>query len=425
MSYIGCKNGCRGYKIVYKVFLSGRIILRQFYNLYNFITSKAFKTFTTSKTFITSITSSTCTFSKTCTFSETFTTSITFITLFLLLVSSCSISKDIEVSKLTNAQSISSQSIIYALPQTNINVQIEVTKTTIIKGIYSDYASKYLNMANVPMVDTQTYSISNINIDALLEADPSQYCSITYKTYPDNLNKLLSVSNNGIILDFTNTWKNNTTVLLPDNNKLNNFSDPYLLEETSWEKADTFYKTIITDSTIVKIPVIKKQTVLKSIDDFAKEAAKELIKTRKRKLKILRGEYDFHPDGEALKVMISILNKQEDYYFALFAGNKHITKTKYVYSFVPQANSMSKEICFFSAENGILESSRVGAAPISIQIINDSEPIKIALPAKATNTLFVRTPTQSTVSVKLKGENIATARLQIYQFGVIRGMPMK
>ncbi len=347
------------------------------------------------------------------------------IPVFILITVSCSVSRDIEVAKLTNPQAISTQSIIYALPQSSVAVTISVARTSVVKGIYADYAIKYLSMANVPMANSETYSISNINIESKSEADPSQYYSIKYNTYPDNLNKLLSVSNKGILLDFANAWKSNINLSLPEPNKNESFSDPYLLKETSFEKVDTFYKTMMKDSAIVRLPVIKKQTQVKNTDDFAKEAAVNLIKTRKRKLKILRGEYDFHPDGEALKVMITLLSKQEEYFYALFAGVKRIEKLNYTYSFVPQPEKISKDLCYFSLEKGIQDNSAMGGSVVSVQLSREQEPVRVVVPDKAKNILFIRIPMQATVSVKLKNENIATARLPIYQFGVIQVLPLQ
>jgi hypothetical protein len=343
----------------------------------------------------------------------------------IFFVTSCSMSRDVQVTKSKTSQSVSSQSIIYALPLTSVHVTIDISKTSVKKGIYADYAMKYLNMANVPMADSETFAISNVNIDSRSEADASQYYSITYKTYPDNLNKLLSFSNNGVVLDFANSWKGSTTVSLPETNSTENIVDPYFLSETTHEKVDTFYKTVMTDSSIVKIPVIKKQIQTKTIDDYAKEAAANLIKTRKRKLKILRGEYDFHPDGEALKVMIALLNKQEEHFYELFAGARRVEKNRYTYSFIPQQEHMSKDLCYFSPEKGLQENSVTGGSVITVQLMKEQEPAKEVLSEKSKNMLYVRIPIQSTVTIKLKTENIATTRMPVYQFGSIKGMPLQ
>jgi hypothetical protein len=181
----------------------------------------------------------------------------------------------------------------------------------------------------------------------------------------------------------------------------------------------------MTDSTIVKIPVVKKQTQVKTIDDFAKEAAVNLIKTRKRKLKMLRGEYDFHPDGEALKVMIELLTKQEEHFYALFAGEKHTETMHYTYSFIPQPEKMSKELCYFSSEKGIQESSIPGASLVSVQLTKEQEPVKGVVPDKGKNVLYVRIPVQTLVYVKVKNENLAAGSFPVYQFGAIQVFPVQ
>ena len=343
----------------------------------------------------------------------------------VFFVSSCTVSKDIEVAKLTNPQAISTQSLIYSLPQTGITISLDVIKTSVSKGIYADYALKYLNMTNVPMADRETYAISNVVIEANSVPDPSQYYSVTYKTYPDNLNRLLSVSDHGIVLDFANAWKGETSLIFPSAKKSDMIGDPYLLKETLREKVDTFYKTVMTDSTIVKIPVIKKQTLVKTIDDFAKEAAVNLIKTRKRKLKMLRGEYEFHPDGEALKVMIELLTRQEQHFYALFAGERRTETLHYAYPFVPQPEKMSIELCYFSTKKGVQDSSIPGASLVSVQLSKQQEPVRGVVPQKDKNVLFVRIPVRTLVSVKVKNDNVAVKSLPVYQFGAIQVFPIQ
>ena len=113
------------------------------------------------------------------------------------------------ITKSSGSQPVGDKSIIYALPQTGISVTLEVTKTLIKKGPFAAYAQKYLHISNVPLEDSESWKITDVRISSQIEADPSQYYAITYKTYPENLSNLLSVSNKGIILDFANAWAKN------------------------------------------------------------------------------------------------------------------------------------------------------------------------------------------------------------------------
>jgi hypothetical protein len=342
----------------------------------------------------------------------------------IITVTSCAIAQNFETSKLNGNQPVSNQSLIYALPQTSISVTIEVTKTTIKKGPYAEYAEKYLKLTDVPLKDSQTFAVSNIKLHTQTEADPSQYFSITFKTFPDKLQHLFTVSRNGVILDFANAWRQVATKNLTDGAISDPLIDPNLLEETSKEKVDTLYKTVMTDSTFVRIPVFKKQIQAKTQEEIIEETANQLLKTRRHKIKILRGEYDYHPDGPALKVMIEELSKYEETLLSLFIGTKTIEKQHYTFIVVPQANSLSKDLCYFDQNKGILTEPTPGISSISIRLTQEQEPAKGIVPDRTKNTLYVRTPIMAGVNIKLDDKSIYTTRIPVYQFGPVMVMPM-
>src|SRR5271166_1967795 len=102
----------------------------------------------------------------------------------IIIVSSCGVPKELEV---VQGVKYSDQSIIYALPQTTLELSIETTKTIVKKGVYAEYADKYLRIKHVPQEDSQTWAITDTKIETRTEADPSGYYTLLYKTYPDNL----------------------------------------------------------------------------------------------------------------------------------------------------------------------------------------------------------------------------------------------
>ncbi|MDP4207660.1 MAG: DUF4831 family protein [Bacteroidota bacterium] len=346
------------------------------------------------------------------------------IVLLTILLLSCTVSNDIETYKSNGKQQPEDRSIVYALPQTAITVTLEVTKTTIKKGPYAEYAQKLLAISNVSLWDSQTWAITDAKISARNEADPSQYYTITYKTYPDNLNRLFAVTNSGVILDFANSWAPQAGKLLSEKPASVLF-DPCLMEPTVTEKVDTLYKTLVKDTSFTKVPVLKKQIHAKTPEEIAVEAAKELLKTRKRKIKTLRGEYDYHPDGMALKVMVDELNKQEEKYLSLFIGARLTEKLYYTFTFIPQDNATSKELCYFSTENGIQTQNTSGNAVISLQLTKEQEPAKGTSPDKSKNILYIRVPVMVGVSLKQNTTELATSRIPVYQFGSVQVLGLK
>lgn len=344
------------------------------------------------------------------------------IILLSLFITSGVIAQSFETSKL-NGNPVSNQSFIYALPQTSIAVNIEIIKTTVKKGPYAEYAEKYLKLTDVPQKDTHFFSLAGIKIEPQAEADPAQYYAITSKTFPENLEHLFSISKNGIIIDFSNTWKEVTLSNLHDNAS-STITDPLVLERVFNEKVDTTYNTVMKDSIMQRIPVFKKQKEAKSEEEIIEETANQLIKTRRHKIKILRGEYDFHPDGAALRVMVDELNKYEESLLALFAGTRTVEKQHYIYTFVPQMDALNKDLCYFSPQKGLLNEKSSGTSVISIQVTKGMDVNKGIMPEKGKNTLYLRIPLMSEVTVKVDDKYTLTSKAPIYQFGTITTMPL-
>jgi hypothetical protein len=348
-----------------------------------------------------------------------------FFSIFSLLLFSCA-SQNIQTFKGSDAKLASGkQSFIYALPQTSISVTLEITRTTIRKGPYAEFAQKYLNLSNVPLTDLQTWTVSDVKLNSRVEADPAQIYSITFRAFPDKLNSFFSLSGNGIILDLANASKMSQGKALDAAISSSAIFDPHLINETNKEKVDTFYKTVMTDSSFVRIPIFKKQIEAKTEEDLAKEVAHELIKTRKRRLKILRGEYEFHPDGAALKVMINELNNYEEQLRQMFAGISQTEKSYYTYTIVPQSDNLVKELAFIHPSKGLQDSKTPGSAVISIQVNKEQEAVKSLSPDKAQNILYIRAPIMASIMVKRDDKNLLTSRIPVYQFGPVQTMPLK
>lgn len=343
---------------------------------------------------------------------------------FLILLS-CSEIKDFQTSKGTVAPSEGRESLLYALPLTTFEITIEATKTITKKGIYSEYAQKLLNISNVPMWDSENWTVTNVNIASEQEADPLEYYTITYQTYPYNIDKLFDFSKNGIILDFANGWKKSITKDLPSviSNKA---TDPLILNEPIKEKVDTFYRTIMTDSSFVRIPVLKKQIESKTTEDAAKEIAKQIMKIRKSKIKLLRGEVeDYQPDGDALEYSINELNKLEDIYLAFFIGIHKTEKKEFKFLYTPTKDNLKGTISFFSSDKGFNATKTNGCKTISYDLEPEQNIPTSILPDKTKNMLYFRIPIMSTLKIKLDEQIISLQRFPVYQMGSVQGFLFK
>lgn len=342
----------------------------------------------------------------------------------LLLAASCTPSQHIEVTKSQQVQG-TPQTIIYSLPQTRLDITIEATKTTIIRGPYAEYAQKYLNIADAPLNNQETYEISSITIVPAFEPDPALAYAITYKQYPENLEKLFALTSQGLILFPKQEFGAVTEIKTSKVPETNVPFDDNLYEPNISEKVDTLYKTILTDSSFVKIPVIKKSVSAKNQEDRAKEMANVLLKLRKRRLKLMLGEYEYHPDGPALKVLSQELAKMEEQYLSLFTGKRIVEKQKYQYTLFPEQRT-SKDLCWFSPVSGISEVSKPNSKPIRLELsVKQAETSPVASAEKVTDALYYRIPNMADVSVTIGTEVFTRTRIPVYQAGKIISLQIK
>lgn len=344
---------------------------------------------------------------------------------FFLSVISCSPYQKMEVSKaISNVGG--PQTLIYSLPKTRIDIAVAVTKTTTKAGPYAAYAEKYLSLTGAPLTDSDVYEISAVKIVPVNEPDPDHFYSINFKSYPSNLEKLFTMTQQGLMLNLENSWNALSREFPSKYQGSGIVFERSIYEPTISEKTDTLYKTILTDASFVKVPVYKKSLTIKNEADKAQDMADLILKLRKRRVKLMMGEYDYHPDGAALKVIVAELTKQEEELMANFIGKKTRETRYFYYSFAP-TSSLSKEMLWFSEDKGVSETPRGGASAVSVTIsMKDSViPVGESKPAeKITNSIFFRSPVIAQVSVKTGNTILAESKVPVYQAGKIQQMPV-
>ena len=348
---------------------------------------------------------------------------IAMVVLCLLLVA-CTVNKEFTVAKGQPSSKYQEQTLVYALPQTVLTVTVEVVKNTFKRGPYAEYAQKYLGISYAPTADSVWWELTDAKIGTQQEADPSQYYTLTYSSYPENLQTLFSISGAGVILDFANSWKSSIGKVASANSP-EGCSDINLTGRGEKEKIDTFYKTIITDTSIVKVPFIKKKILVKTTEYYAQETARQNLKTRNTKIRILRGEEDFHPDASTLKIMVSELEKEEGRYLSMFIGLKHKETFSHTFTIIPTPEFQTKELGYFGAVGGFKDLKAGQDFPVNITLSKESETKPTSVPATAKNALLMRIPTMTSVSISCGERTVVSKRLPIYQFGMAQVLPLK
>lgn len=353
----------------------------------------------------------------------------------IALFSSCN--PKIHTYKVDSIKSIKKNEIIYNLPQTSIVIQIELTETTEREGPFSFYAEKYLGVKNPILKDNKEITITDIRFSSQPTIDSTAFyaisCSNSYNS------PKFSFSEDGFLQGLNlrtenqsfNKYIDTQLFLSNENQNFLNYSD-FSLHSNLKTKYDTLYKEIFKDSTFVKIPVIKQQTVNKSIEEQAKELAEQIFLLRDDRNALIKGEYDGEkiPDFQTFQFMLHELNNLEREYVSLFTGATIQNKKQYQFKTIPTKNDTTTcdTLFKFSNKYGILPLDAQIGIPILL-CITPTNKLKTVDSYNQTDNgkrpkgLAYRIPGDAGIVIFRDKDMIAETEMKISQFGIIRFLP--
>lgn len=291
-----------------------------------------------------------------------------FVALAGILLFACTPSSKITVTNLHDLAVYQENSMIYALPRTRVIVNIEVVQHDIVPGPYKAYAEKYLGLQGVPQSSETEYELNAMELKVVSEADPDYYYALTSSHPGVVMPGIFRFCEQGLMLDDQHFIP--FSMYRPLNNE----------QSESDRFTDLSVKRYIVSSTDKKekgggekpLELNKRQEggKIKTIEQKAKEASDFIFKIRKRRFKLLAGQYDVFPQGEALAVSIVELNNLESEYLSLFIGKRNIDTLNQSFSFVPKSSQeMEREvICRFSTENGIADANSSDGKPLVLEL---------------------------------------------------------
>jgi len=343
-----------------------------------------------------------------------------------LLVSSCISMNQFVVTQVGEEPEKYSQRFIYSLPQTVLEVKLEVEKTIFLPGPYRQFSEKYLGISQYIREEKTEWKISGAGVSEYSEPDPMQYYSVNLvkgffrgEEYFDLASRGLVINPMGVIA---------SGIILPTEKQA---EMPAVLElsmkRSHKEKTDTLFKTVITDSSFVKIPILRKQKDAKTLEQKAEEAANLIIKIRKRRLKLVTGEYNVFPEGQALETALEELSRTEKEYIALFTGKIYSEKYIRSYFIVPDGQTEKTEFMKFSREKGILPADSEEGIPVTIEVsrLEDFTSILPGEERNPLNTLYFRLPSTCSLRLTEADKLLYEARISLFQAGSVLPLPLK
>jgi len=312
-------------------------------------------------------------------------------------------------SKLT-ASKANEYGLIYTLPKTAFEVTIAVEKTVRTPGEFCLYARKYLNAQPILKASTE-WRVTEAVVNPVAVADESERYLATFK------------GGNGAYMTVSDE----------------NF--PISVNDESYDGAvgrNKLPEAVAAVPTILETPVAQQAVTpemiqSKSSAKRAQLAAEKIYELRTNRSEIISGQAEAMPsDGEAMKLALDQLAKQEEALTAMFLGT--VQTSVEVRSFtvtVPgEGEDPRRVVARLSAAEGLVDASDLSGAPIYITIAAESRG-ELPLNEKGEAKTFpkggvaYRIPGTARVSVSHDERMLADGTFDVAQYGVVFGLDPK
>lgn len=285
--------------------------------------------------------------------------------------------------------------VVYALPKTELCIEVQIEKVIKKPGAFYRYSERYLATNKVVTESTTTYRLNSITVKTRAIPDARR----TYGFIPTKNSALnyLTVNAKGLLCGVNVPCEFDSTELL----------------------SSVFFSTDNTQSSTL-LPLGEEYMMAGSEAKLAEGVAKQIYRIRESRVSLLTADVERLPaDGASFSSMLDGMNKMERELTELFVG-KTITETQTQNLFLIPDSDSTKQVLFrFSALRGIVSSDDLSGAPYYISIIPNSISTVSAetKPKKAKDELYTILPAPTQISI---GDGVNTCFSQSFfipQFG--------
>lgn len=284
--------------------------------------------------------------------------------------------------------------LVYALPKTELCIEIETERTTLKPGMFYQYSERYLATNKIITEEKTTYSIKRISLQTRALPDSSRtYNFPLSKSHPIHI----SVNSQGILCGVNITPTTEIT------------KESY----TNCIKSDCKQKAALL--------TLGEETMMAGSEaKLAEGAAKQIYHLRESRINLLTAELEHLPsDGSSFNAMLEGLNNKERELTELFIG-KSTTDTQKQYLYLTPKTALNNQVLFrLSAQRGVVAADDLSGTPFYISV----KPVSIASIAadpkakKQELGLYTILPANTRITINDGNTSYFSEQFQIPQFG--------
>ena len=341
---------------------------------------------------------------------------------YIITIAACFMAVSGSTQKLSSHSTVPSGSMVYALPATTVEVEVEIVREAFIPGPYAEYAEAYMSISDVPRREGVHYAIRNVALRPVITADYEALYALS--TVGKSVNaSLIALSSEGLIFTGNDieTLKTSIDVGAPIKNY--QYFPDRLPSSPLETRRTSMYDRVKTDSGFIHVPYQQSIINEKDPEHKAEEAAKFIYSLRKRRFELITGDVDNAFAGNSLKEALGEIRRLESEYMSLFCGKSSITTSIYKFYVTPEKtkNKASYNVFRFSETDGVSDESLRGSKTITLDVtpLNRTryvESINTESASKVAN-LYYRVPETATIQLMEGGKELCRGTMPVYQIG--------
>ncbi len=299
-----------------------------------------------------------------------------------------------------NAIKANDYGIVYSLPKTSFEITFLIKKTTHVRGDFYQYAQRYLGIEN-PITENKTvFSIQNLSVANKGIADKENSFMVEFRS--NTVQPYLMLREDGVIASVN--------------------AEPQFARDAKMEHPQT------TQTVPNPRRYLSQETLMAgSTAKQAELVARQIFDLRQSRQDILTGEAEnMPPDGNAYKVVMDEISKQEKALTELFAGGEQTEYFEHTITVIPDSENINRRVVArFSEKLGLVDANNLAGEPIYLSLTNKTPKTEEQLSErdlqrmenKLTEGLVYNIPGKANLSIEFKNQTVKNMETDVVQFG--------
>lgn len=297
---------------------------------------------------------------------------------------------------------VTANGVTYALPRTVLRADVSAIQTRFTPGEFARYAERYLHLENVGQEAATCFAVQQISLS--LEGVPDTLKTYTIKLKDKSVAPMVTLTPSGIIVSVNSAQPKDVADI--DNKVYNGVRGTlHQLDPRAY-----FTEEILSATSTAKM---------------AELTAAEIYEIRETRNALMRGQLEAMPkDGDAMKLVLDRLNKQEEALMQLFTGWTDTLYLSESYRLEPRDyEDLPKTVLFrFSRKLGFVDADDLSGVPYYITV-KDQHSVVLPTAKEAAKRkiegIVYNLPSQAQVDILQGNTVLLTQTFPIAQYGTI------